>query len=327
MRLHRNAALSLKGRELLIDRVLGQSWRLADAASAAGVSERTAAKWLARFKIEGLEGLMDRSSVPKSSPSRVPEERVVVIAALRRLRMTGAEIAECLGMPLSTVSGILARVGMGKLGRLGIEPAVRYERERPGELIHIDVKKLGRIQGGYGKRVSADGRRHNHRRLTDAAGRRHLQVGWEFVHVCVDDATRLAYVEVLADEKATTAVAFLKRAVAFYASHGVLVQQLLTDNGGAYISTVHALACRALRIKHLRTRPYRPQTNGKAERFIRTMLSGWAYGAIYRSSKERTAALSGWLELYNWRRPHGALNHKPPGRRLGELNNVLGSYT
>jgi len=327
MRLHRNSALSLKGRELLVDRVLRQSWRLGDAAEAAGVSERTAAKWLARFRAEGPEGLADRSSTPKYCPSRVPEERVVVIAALRRLRMTGAEIAECLGMPLSTVSGILARIGMGKLGRLGLEPAQRYERSTPGELIHIDVKKLGRIQGGYGKRIRGDGRKHNHHRVRGAAGRSHRQVGWEFVHVCVDDATRLAYVEVLEDEKATTAIAFLKRAVAFYANHGIIVQQLLTDNGGAYISPMHALACRVMGIHHLRTRPYRPQTNGKAERFIRTMLSGWAYGAIYRNSAERTAALPGWLERYNWRRPHGALNHKPPGTRLHELNNLLGSYT
>jgi len=325
MRLHRNAALSLKGRELLVDRVLGQSWLLADAARAAGVSERTGAKWLARFRVEGLEGLMDRSSAPKSSPSRVPEERVQVIAALRRLRMTGAEVAECLGMPLSTVSGILARIGMGKLGRLGLEPAVRYERSRPGELLHIDVKKLGRIVGGAGHRFTA--RQHYTPRLTDRAGRRRGSAGWEFVHVCVDDATRLAYVEVLPDEKAMTAVGFLRRAVAFYASHGITVQQLLTDNGSAYISTVHALACRALSIKHIRTRPRRPQTNGKAERFIRTMLAGWAYGAIYRNSAERTAALPGWLERYNWRRPHGALNHKPPGTRLHELNNLLRSYT
>ena len=238
--------------------------------------------------------------------------------------MTGAEIAGCLGMPLSTVSGIPARIGMGRLGRLGLEPAVRYERSRPGELIHIDVKKLGRIVGGAGHRFTSA--KHYTPRLTDRSGHRRNTVGWEFVHVCVDDATRLAYVEVLSDEKATTAVGFLRRAVAFYRSHGITVQQLLTDNGSAYVSAVHALACRALSIKHLRTRPRRPQTNGKAERFIRTMLAGWAYGAIYSSSAERTAALSGWLERYNWRRPHGALNHKPPGTRLHELNNVLGSY-
>jgi transposase len=319
MRLHANAGLSLKGRRLLVDRVELQGWSLAEVAEAAGVSERTACKWLARFRSEGEQGLLDRSSTPKSSPSRTPEQRVQVIAALRRLRMTGAEIAECLGMALTTVSGILTRIGMGKLGRLGMEPAVRYERSRPGELLHIDVKKLGRIA------------RPGHRVLgRQSAGGHHRQIydrGWEFVHVCIDDATRLAYVEVLDDEKAVTAIAFLRRAVAFYAAHGVTVERLLTDNGSAYRSSIHAVACRALRIKHLRTRPYRPQTNGKAERFIRTMLGGWAYAAIYGNSAERTAALSGWMELYNWRRPHGALDHKPPGARLHELNNLLGSYT
>jgi transposase len=319
MKLHANARLSVKGRELLVDRILMQGWSLTKAAEAAGVSDRTAAKWVARFREEGEQGLLDRSSTPKSSPSRTPDERIQVIAALRRLRMTGAEIAECLDMAVTTVSGLLTRIGMGKLGRLGIEPAVRYERSRPGELIHIDVKKLGRI-ARPGHRVlgrrSAGG---HHRRIYDR--------GWEFVHVCVDDATRLAYVEVLDDEKAVTAIAFLRRAVAFYAAHGVTVERLLTDNGSAYRSGIHAVACRALRIKHIRTRPYRPQTNGKAERFIRTMLGGLAYAAIYRNSDERTAALSGWLELYNWRRPHGALNRKPPGTRLHELNNVLGSYT
>jgi transposase len=322
MKLHANARLSVKGRELLVDRILMQGWSLAQAAEAAGVSDRTAFKWVARYRLEGKQGLWDRSSAPRSSPCRTPEERIQVISALRRLRMTGAEIAECLGMAVTTVSGILTRIGMGKLGRLGMEPAIRYERDRPGELIHIDVKKLGRINGA-GHRVTGD-------RATQNANRRQCRregrAGWEFVHVCVDDATRLAYVEVLEDEKAITAIGFLKRAIAFYRSHGVTVQQLLTDNGSAYRSTVHAIACRTLGIRHLRTRPHRPQTNGKAERFIRTMLGGWAYGAIYGNSNERTAALPGWLELYNWRRPHGALNHKPPGTRLHELNNLLGSY-
>ncbi len=325
MKLHANARLSVKGRELLVDRLLGQDWSLAQAAEAAGVSDRTAQKWVARFRLEGERGLLDRSSTPKRSPSRTPEERVQVIAALRRLRMTGAEIAECLQMAATTVSGILTRIGMGKLGRLGLEPAVRYERERPGELIHIDVKKLGRIRDGAGHRVTGKRGRYTGQR-TDAEGMVRQTVGWEFVHIAIDDATRLAYVEVLCDEKATTAIAFLRRVVAFYARHGITVEQLMTDNGSAYRSSIHAIACRALRIRHLRTRPYRPQTNGKAERFIRTMLGGWAYGAIYRDSTERTAALPGWLELYNWRRPHGALNHKPPGTRLHELNNLLGSY-
>ena len=186
-------------------------------------------------------------------------------------------------MALSTVSGILTRIGMGKLGRLGLEPARRYERERPGELIHIDVKKLGRIQGGAGHRIT--GKRRSNPDRTDAAGRRRRIVGWEFVHIAIDDCTRLAYAEVLADEKATTVVAFLRRAVAFFERHGMTVQQLLTDNGSAYRSLVHAIACRALGIRHLRTRAYRPQTNGKAERFIRTLLGGWAYGAIYRDKQ------------------------------------------
>jgi transposase InsO family protein len=238
--------------------------------------------------------------------------------------MTGAEIAMVLGMPLSTVSAVLLRIGLGKLSRLEPpEPPHRYQRARPGELIHIDVKKLGRIRGAghrvTGSRASqADTRRQ---------GRRVGVAGWEFVHVCVDDATRLAYVEVLADERATTAVGFLKRAIAFYARHGIRVERLMTDNGPAYRSTVHALACRRLGIRHLRTRPYRPRTNGKAERFIRTLLGGWAYGAIYGSRRERTAALDGWLWTYNHRRPHGSLSHKTPIARLNELNNLPGSYT
>ena len=248
-----------------------------------------------------------------------------MIAALRRVRMTGAEIAECLDMALSTVSGILTSIGMGKLGRLGLEPAQRYERARSGELIHIDVKKLGRIHDGAGHRATGKRGRYTGQRI-DAEGRERKIVGWEYVHVCIDDATRLAYVEVLADEKAITAVAFLRRAVSHYASYGITVERLITDNGSAYRSTIHAIACRTLRIRHLRTRPYRPQTNGKAERFIRTMLGGWAYGAIYRDSTERNAALAGWLDFYNRRRPHGALSHKPPIARLNELNNLLGSY-
>jgi transposase len=326
MKLHANAGLSLKGRRLLVERVLVEGWSVAEVAEAAGVSERTACKWLARFRCEGEQGLFDRSSAPMSSPSRTPDERVQVITALRRLRMTGAEIAECLDMALSTVSGILTKVGMGKLGKIGMEPAVRYERSRPGELLHIDVKKLGRIHDGAGHRVTGKRGRYTGAR-TDAEGMRRKLVGWEYVHIAIDDATRLAYVEVLENEKAATAIGFLRRAVAHYASYGITTEALITDNGSAYRSTVHAIACRALRIRHLRTRPYRPQTNGKAERFIRTMLGGWAYGAIYRSSAERNAALAGWLDFYNRRRPHGALSHKPPIARLNELNNLLGSYS
>jgi transposase InsO family protein len=321
MKLHANAALSLNKRRLLVRRSVEQEWSLTKAAEAAEVSEPTARKWVARFLKEGEAGLLDRPSAAYSVHNRTPEDRIGVICALRRLRMTGAEIAEVLEMAETTVSGILTRSGLGKLGRLGMEPAQRYERSRPGELVHIDVKKLGRI-ARPGWRVSgrkAPGRPGYHRKAN--------QLGWEFVHVCVDDATRLAYVEVLADERATTAVGFLRRAVRFFYRHGVVVERALTDNGSAYRSAIHALACRALGIRHLRTRPYRPQTNGKAERFIRTMLSGWAYGAIYRNSAERTAALEGWLWRYNYRRPHGALARKTPAARLSELNNALGSYS
>jgi transposase InsO family protein len=238
--------------------------------------------------------------------------------------MTGAEIAFCLAIALSTVSAVLLRVGLGKLSRLEPpEPPNRYERRHAGELLHVDVKKLARIPDwGAGHRVHGQRRLQRNRRH---AGKR--IVGWEFVHVCVDDATRLAYVEVLADEKAITAVAFLKRAIAFYERHGITTERVMTDNGSAYRSTIHAFACRALGIRHLRTRPYRPRTNGKAERFIRTLLAGWAYGAIYGTSRERTAALDGWLWTYNHRRPHGALSHKPPNARLNELNNLTGSYS
>jgi transposase InsO family protein len=327
MRLHANARLSVKGRELLIER-LRAGWSLTEAAMAAGVSERTARKWRDRHRAEGAAGLVDRSSAPKSVPARTSKDRIEVIAALRRLRFTGAEIAELLGMALSTVSGILTRIGMGKLGRLGLEPPQRYERDRPGELIHVDVKKLGRIQGGAGKRIT--GVRHNASpRRRDRDGIDRCVIGWEYVHIAIDDATRLAYAEVLGDEKASTAVAFLRRALAFYAAHGITVERVLTDNGSAYRSAIHSLACRALGLKHLRTRPYRPQTNGKAERFIRTLLAGWAYGAIYRTSHQRTAALSGWLDHYNYRRPHGSLSHQPPISRLPQLtgNNALGSYS
>jgi transposase InsO family protein len=327
MKLHANARLSPIGRRLLIDRVEGEGWTVQGAAESAGVSERTARKWIARWRADGPAGLLDRSSAPAVVANRTDERRVEAIAALRRLRLTGAEIAELLGMALSTVSGILTTIGMGKLGRLGLEPVQRYERARPGELIHIDVKKLGRIQGGAGKRMRDGLRQHYNPTRTDAAGKRRQTVGWEFVHIAIDDATRLAYVEVLDDEKAVSAVGFLRRAVKHFSSYGITVEALITDNGSAYRSTVHAIACRALSIRHLRTRPYRPQTNGKAERFIRTLLGGWAYGAIYRDSRERNAALGGWIDFYNRRRPHGALSHKPPIARLNELNNLLGSYS
>jgi transposase InsO family protein len=323
MKLHRNAALSWSGRRLLAGRVLEQGWALTAAAEAAGVSVRCARKWVSRYRLEGEAGLFDRSSAPRQVANRTPPDRIAVIVALRQLRMTAAEIAETLAMPLSTVSAVLTRRGLGRLGRIGLEPAVRYERSRPGELVHIDVKKLGRIEGGAGKRVGGRTSGRYRPRRTDGSGSRRGTTGWEYVHVAVDDHSRLAYAEVLPDEKATSAIGFLQRARTFFARHGIHVERVLTDNGPAYLSTIHALACRSLGIRHLRTRPRRPQTNGKAERFIRTLLNGWAYGAIYRSSHDRTAALDGWLWHYNHQRPHSALGHRPPVTRT----NLLGSYS
>ena len=266
----------------MVRRVIDERWSVMEAGAAAGVSDRTGAKWVARFRADGEAGLLDRSSAPRAVAHRTPDELVEAIVMLRRLRMTGAEIAFCLAMALSTVSAVLLCVGLGKLSRLGPpEPPNRDGRRHPGELIHVDVKKLGRIVDGAGHRIHGDRTRQ----------RRQVRAGWEYVHVCVDDATRLAYVEVLPDERATTAVGFLHRAVAFYAAHGVSVERVMSDNGPCYRSTIHAFACRAMGLRHLRTRPYRPRTNGKAERFIRTLLGGWAYGAIYSSSQERVAAL------------------------------------
>jgi transposase InsO family protein len=321
MKLHANARTCPNSRREIVRRFLAGRSRECLAAEFA-ISTRTVSKWVARYRAEGERGLLDRSSAPRRV-RRTDRDRVEAIAALRRLRFTGAEIAELLDMPLSTTSAVLRRLGMGRLGRLGHEPAVRYERARPGELLHIDVKKLGRIQGGAGKRVTGGTGNNGSRTRLDAAGVKRQIKGWDAVHVAIDDATRLAYVEVLADEKATTAIAFLGRAVAFYARHGVRVERVITDNGSAYRTTAHALACRALAIRHVKTRPYRPQTNGKAERFIRTMLAGWAYGAIYASSTERTAALDGWLHHYNHHRRHQAIGRQPPIQRL---NNLLGPY-
>ncbi len=324
MELHANAALSLKGRRSLARSVVVDERTVTEAALAAGVSVRCARKWVGRYRQHGEAGLRDHSSAPHRIPHRTSEDRVAVICQLRRLRFTGPEIAETLGMALSTVSAVLKRAGMGKLGRLGLEPAVRYEHPAPGELIHIDVKKLGRIQGGAGHRVRGGRLSPYNTQRTDAAGVRRQTVGWEYVHIAIDDYSRLAYAEVLSDETAATAVAFLKRATAFYRRHGITVKRLITDNGSAYRSAIHALVCRQLGIRHLRTRAYRPQTNGKAERFIRTMLGGWAYGAIYASSKERTAALDGWLHYYNHQRRHSALAHQPP---ITRVTNPPGTYS
>jgi transposase InsO family protein len=313
MRLHGNARTCLHSRLLIVERVLAHGWTVAAAAEAAGVSVRTAAKWLARYRSEGRAGLVDRSSAPRRIPRRTPAERVRAIELLRRLRMTAAEIAEILRMPLSTVSAVLKRIGLGKRSRLEpFEPANRYECARAGELVHVDVKKLGRFT------------RPGHRMLGRGPGRYEEGAGYEYVHVCVDDFSRLAYVEVLRDERATTAIGFLRRALEWFAAQGVRVERVMTDNGSAYRSHAHALACRALGLRHSRIKPRRPRTNGKAERFIQTLLGGWAYARLYASSAERTRALPLWLNHYNYVRPHASLGKQPPGSRL---NNVSRNYT
>jgi transposase InsO family protein len=321
MKIHANARTCPNSRRLLVKRIEEEGWSLMAAAEAAGVSERTAAKWRARWRAEGEAGLSDRSSAPRRRPTQLPADRVRAIEALRRLRMTAAEIAEVLSMALSTVSRWLQRIGLGKRGALAPpEPPNRYERKRPVELIHVDVKKLGRIlAAGHrvtGSRASQKKTRRERKRVGVA--------GWEFVHVCVDDATRLAYVEVLGDEKGATAAGFLRRAVEWFKGMGITVERVMSDNGSCYRSRLHGEACRELGVRHLRTQPYRPRTNGKAERFIQTLTNRWAYGAIYGSSAERTAALPGWLTHYNFRRRHGSLGHKAPAARLAELEQRLG---
>jgi transposase InsO family protein len=322
MKLHGNARTCPKSRRLLVGRIESGSWSLTAAAEAAGVSERTAYRWLRRWRDEGEAGLRDRSCAPRSIPHRTPPDRERVIEQLRRLHMTAAEIAECLGMALSTVSAVLRRIGLGKRSRLAPpEPPNRYERERPGELVHLDIKKLARIAGA-GHRITGDRSSQNKRRSRRSRG----DLGWEFVHVAVDDATRLAYAEVLPNEQGPTAAEFLLRAVAWFASLGITVERILSDNGSCYRSHAHANACRHHHIRHHFTRPYRPRTNGKAERFIQTLTHRWAYGAIYGTSAERTAALPGWLTHYNYTRRHGSLSHQPPGHRLHQLTNAPGNY-
>jgi transposase InsO family protein len=304
MNMHKNARLTPQGRLLLVRRITEQGWAVRSAADAAGLSERQAYRWLARYRAGGVAVLVDRSSAPKCCRHQVPAERVAEIEGLRRQRLSGPGIARQLAMPTSTVGGILRHLGLGKLAALEPKPPiVRYQRERPGELLHIDTKKLGRIEA-IGHRVTGD--RRDTRR----------GAGWESVHVCIDDASRLAYSEVLPDERKDSAVPFLERAVGWFARHGVTVERVMTDNGSAYRSRQWRTACGALALRHLRTRPYTPRTNGKAERFIQTSLREWAYARPYATSHERTRALLPWLDHYNGARPHAALANRPPATRL-----------
>lgn len=325
MQVHARAPLSPIGRRRVVDRVRAETWSVTAAAEAAGVTERTIYRWLARFRDHGPQGLIDRPPIARHQPRKTSADRVSAICALRRLHMTAAEIAEVLWMPLSTVSAVLSREGLGKRSRLtAIEPPNRYERRAAGELVHIDIKKLGRIVVP-GHAVTGNRRQRADRtRVGSPTGRLVGTAGWEFVHVAIDDYSRLAYAEVLPDETAASAIAFLRRAVAFFARHGITVERIMTDNGSAYRAHAHRLACQQLALKHLFTRPYRPRTNGKAERFIQTLTRSWARGRLYAHSAERTAALDAWLNHYNFTRPHGSLSHKPPGSRL---TNAPGNYT
>lgn len=303
MNLHSNARTCPRSRAHLVEELKSAPWS-SDQGSALGISERTAYKWLRRYRQEGPRGLLDRSSRPRRMPGQTPPDRADLILKLRRTRMTGPEIARKLRMPRSTVAAVLKRGGLPRLRNLEpLPPVVRYERKRPGELIHLDVKKLGRIKR-IGHRMTGD------RRDTTRGA------GWEYVHVAIDDASRLAYVEVLANELGVTTAGFLRRALIFYRRHRIHVQQVMTDNGSAYLSHVFAALCRQQSLGHLRTRPYTPRTNGKAERFIQTLLREWAYRRPYASSRWRTAALDPWLTYYNRSRPHASLNYKPPLSRV-----------
>jgi transposase InsO family protein len=321
MKLHANHRTCPSSRRLICVRVLEEGWTLQRAAEAAGCSVRTAAKWVARYRA-GDRQLLDGCSRPRRSPTRLSQQRVLAIERLRRVRMTAAEIAEVLDLPLSTVSLWLNRIGLGKRSRLDpLEPPNRYERRHPGELVHVDIKKLGRISAlGAGHRVT--GVRSSEHARTIAGRKVHL-TGYEYLHVVIDDYSRLAYAEVVDDLTATVAIAFLRRAVTWYAARGVTIKAVMTDNGACFIAHDYQRAVRALGLKQLRIRPGRPRTNGKAERLIQTPLNEWAYARIYGSSAERTAALPLYLDRYNYRRPHGSLNHQPPASRL---NNVLGNY-
>jgi transposase InsO family protein len=305
MNIHNNARLTPIGRERIVMQVASGLTPQATA-RAAGVCPRTIRKWAARYAAEGVAGLRDRSSRPKRLHRPTPQAVIARIGELRRQRLTGKAIAQKTGVSPATVSRVLKRLGLNRLSALDPPaPVRRYEREHPGELIHIDIKKLGRFKR-IGHRITGD-------RTGQSSSR---GVGWEFVHVCIDDASRIAFTGIMPDEKAVSAVAFLKAAVAYYARFGVKVARVMTDNGSAYRSFAFARACRRLKIKHLRTKPYTPKTNGKAERFIKTALREWAYARAYQTSNQRAAELPVWTHYYNWHRPHGSLKSNPPISRL-----------
>jgi transposase InsO family protein len=320
MKLHGNARTCPNSRRLLVERVREQGWSVAAAAAAAGVSERTVYRWLRRWRDQGWAGLADRSSRPRHSPRQLTPEQVNAIHSLRRLRMTAAQIAEILGLARSTVSAWLRRIGLGKRSRLEPpEPPNRYERRHPGALVHVDIKQLGRISArGAGHRMVG------HRKSQISSHGRPNPTRFEYVHVMIDDHSRLAYAEVLPTLRARCAIDFLRRAIAWFSERGVAIKAVMSDNGSAYVSYAYRQALAELGLRHLRIQPYRPRTNGKAERFIQTLQNEWAYERIFGSSAERTAALPLFLERYNFKRPHGSLSHRPPASKL---TNVAGNYT
>ena len=312
--MHKNARLTPAGRALLVERIeSGEKPEVV--AQAMGVSRRTAYKWLGRYREEGEAGLQDRSSRRHRYPNRTPRHRRRQIERLRRKRWSGRRIADHLQMPLSTVTVEIRRLGLNRLSKLAPPGPVRYERSRPGSLIHMDIKKLARIER-VGHRIHGD------------RSRRVQGVGWEFYHAAIDDATRLAYGEVMESERKEDVVAFLKRVVVFFERQGVTISQLMTDNGSAYRSKLFRRTLETLGIHHIFTRPYTPKTNGKVERFIRTSAEEWAYGRAYPHSSVRTRALRPWLAYYNLIRRHAGIGRRTPFQRLVELrvNNVLAAH-
>lgn len=310
MNVHKNARLTPSGRALLAERIEA-GWTTRSAAEAAGVSVRTARKWLGRHRLGGERRHHDRSSAPRRCPRRTEPGRMAEIEALRRQRMTGPQIARRLGMARSTVGLVLRRLGLGRLALLDPRPPiVRYERSRPGEMIHLDIKKLGRFN------------KAGHRATGDRQAGRSRKAGWDFLHVCVDDASRLAYTELLPSEGQHDTTAFLRRALDWLSQRGVAVERVMTDNGSAYRSKLFASALREAGARHVRTRPYTPRTNGKAERFIQTTLREWAYARPYASSDERAAAIKPWTDDYNLSRPHSGIKGLTPWSRV---NNLLGN--
>jgi len=322
MDVHENARLTPKGREEMVRAIVESGLSKAATARRFNTTAKTVAKWVDRFRRDGIEGLRDRSSRPHSSPSQTPQAACAAIEAWRRQRRTGKQIAAELGISLATVSRVLRRLGLNNLAALEPgEPVRRYERERPGEMIHLDIKKLGRING-IGHRITGDRRGQSNLRS------RGKGPGWEFVHVAIDDASRIAFAKVMNSERRRSATTFLKAALAYYESLGIKVERVMTDNGSCYKSFAFRRLCKRLGLKHIRTKPYTPKTNGKAERFIQTSLREWAYARAYQHSRQRTEDLPFWLHSYNWHRPHAGIGDKTPISKLGLTgNNVLRLHT